>query len=87
MSLLIPCVYNQATRSNWAWTLTWNGGPATFDATRLDRERAHVLLSPPDSLVRAGGGLKSLADDLFPPTVAATDGLHSVVLDYAPPLG
>ena len=45
---------------------------------------ARVLLSDPENPFAVGGGLKMLPDSLFPTTVAATDGLDGVLLDYAP---
>jgi hypothetical protein len=45
---------------------------------------ARVLLSDPANPFASGGGLKVFPDALFPTTVAATDGLDGVVLDYAP---
>ncbi|MFW6162759.1 MAG: hypothetical protein ACODAJ_08295, partial [Planctomycetota bacterium] len=45
---------------------------------------ARVFLRDPEAPV-AGVRLPVLPDPLFPVTVAATDGLHSVVLDHAPP--
>ena len=44
---------------------------------------ARVLLQDPETPL-AGGRLPTFPDHLFPPTVAATDGLHSVVLDHVP---
>ena len=45
---------------------------------------ARVLLGDSANPFTVGGGLKLLPDSLFPTTVAATDGLDGVVLDYAP---
>ncbi len=64
----------------------WGRGPR--DKFNLPRPTmgppARVLLSDPANPFAVGGGLKMLPDSLFPTTVAATDGLDGVVLDYAP---
>ncbi|MEA3211571.1 MAG: hypothetical protein QOE70_4628 [Chthoniobacter sp.] len=45
---------------------------------------AHVLLSDPGNPFGGSPALKLFPDQLFPTTVAATDGLDAVVLDYVP---
>ena len=45
---------------------------------------ARVLLTDPANPFAAAGGLRAFPDDLFPTSVAATDGLDAVALDYEP---
>ncbi len=45
---------------------------------------AAVCLRAPDDPFQRPGGLRSLPDNLFPTTLSATDGLASLVMDYAP---
>ncbi len=45
---------------------------------------ARVLLFDPDDAIAARGALRLFPDQLFPISVAAADGLDSVVLDHAP---
>ena len=45
---------------------------------------ARVILTDPANPFVAPGSLKTFPDDLFPTSLAATDALDAVVLDYAP---
>ena len=67
------------------WRLEWGHGDNEhydLDAPKWGPP-ATVLLTDPDA-PEAAGAIKQFPDDLFPPTVAATSGLHSLVLDHAP---
>jgi hypothetical protein len=68
------------------WELRW--GPGPFERYELPRPRegppARVFLQDAADPQRPPAGLRVLPDHLFPVTVAATDGLHSVVLDHLP---
>jgi len=45
---------------------------------------ATICLRRPDELLGRARKLRAFPDNLFPATVTATDGLHAVVMDYAP---
>ncbi|MFO8006392.1 MAG: hypothetical protein R6V05_01505, partial [Candidatus Brocadiia bacterium] len=47
---------------------------------------AGVVLTDPDRGLGGRGPLRGFPQDLFPVSVGATDGLHCLVLDYAPEL-
>ncbi|MDQ3622497.1 MAG: hypothetical protein M3463_08425 [Verrucomicrobiota bacterium] len=68
------------------FALSWGRGAK--ERVELDAPAAgppaRVLLSDPDNPFAAGGSLKVFPDQLFPTTVAATDSLDAVALDYAP---
>lgn len=68
------------------WRLTW--GKQLDEQQSVDPPKpgppARVLLFDPDDPVAVNGTLRSFPDPLFPTTVAAADGLDSVVLDHAP---
>jgi hypothetical protein len=66
------------------WLVTWGRGPnqrAKLPPPRLG-PRAKILLD--DAGLARSAAWKRLPDHLFPPFVAATGGLQSVALDYAP---
>jgi len=68
------------------WRLEWGRGPD--DHHDLDPPKwgppAQVLLSDSETVLSAVSGFKQFPDELFPPTVAATGGLDSLLLDHAP---
>jgi hypothetical protein len=66
--------------------VTWGKGSRDRVTTSVARRGppARVLLADPENPFVSGSTLKVFPDNLFPTTVAATDGLHSVVLDHAP---
>lgn len=77
------------------WKLLWGPGPDLKDWGRDGEQRydlnkptlgkrAYVILHEPGALIRGGSGLKDLPDNLFPPTVTATDTLEGIVLDHTP---
>lgn len=72
--------------SQSGFELSWGRGAK--DRAEIDSPTtgapARVLLSDPDNPFAAGGSFKVFPDQLFPTTVAATDGLDAVVLDYTP---
>jgi hypothetical protein len=75
-----------ADASQSPYELSWGRGAkdrAEIDAPATGAP-ARVLLSDPDNPFAAGGGFKVFPDQLFPTTVAATDALDAVVLDYTP---
>jgi hypothetical protein len=61
------------------WTLTWPGGAFQIEDPRHGRP-ATVALDPSGD----GGASASFPAELFPVTVALTDGLGRLVLDHAP---
>ncbi|MHC4994035.1 MAG: hypothetical protein ACYTGQ_03185, partial [Planctomycetota bacterium] len=66
------------------WRLEW-GRRGSYEIPAPDHgPEAHVLLNDPDSYGRSARGIRALPDNLFPPTVVATEGLASVVIDHAP---
>jgi hypothetical protein len=68
------------------WVLVWGRRPK--ESERLPRPGfgapAQVLLADPDDLFTAGIRMRAFPQNLFPPSVTATDGLDSLVLDRAP---
>lgn len=73
-------------QSNFGYALSWGRGPkerVEIDAPPTGAP-ARVLLSDPENPFAVGGSFKLFPDALFPTTVAATDGLDAVVLDYTP---
>lgn len=68
------------------WRLEWGRGPGN----RHDIEPpkwgppAQVLLSESEMTLSTISAFKQFPEDLFPPTVAATSGLDSLLLDHAP---
>ena len=68
------------------WRLEWGRGPD--DHHDLDPPKwgppAQVLLSGSDTPLNAVSAFKQFPEELFPPTVAATSGLDTVLLDHAP---
>ncbi len=65
------------------WVLKGAGKDVEIPEPRLGAP-ARVFLSDPDNPFGAAAGFKAFAENLFPSTVTATDGLHSVVVDHAP---
>jgi hypothetical protein len=84
--------YPYVEREYERWRLSWSGragsGSAEEGSVLLPElnvgRPARVMLVDPDSVLPLPSGFRSFAANLFPPTVAATDGLASVVLDHAP---
>jgi hypothetical protein len=68
------------------WRLEWGRGPDDHDD--LDPPKwgspAQVLLSGSETTLGTPSAFKQFPEDLFPPTVAATSGLDSLLLDHAP---
>ena len=91
-----PC-YLSAFGSRWVqfqvyvgsetrWRLAW--GTRKGESLDLPEPRmgapVRVLLTDAESLRAVRTSFRTFPDQLFPPSVAALDGLHSVLLDYAP---
>ncbi len=69
------------------WVLEWALGPNGSRSLKRPKlgPPARVFLRDPESVMGLGSlPHPTLDDNLFPPTVAATDGLQSVLLDHAP---
>ena len=66
--------------------VSWGKGSRDRMTVKAPRHGApaRVLLVDPENPYVSGMTLKMFPDNLFPTTVAATDGLHSVVLDHVP---
>src|ERR1017187_9243136 len=68
------------------WRLEWGRGPD--DHREIEPPKwgppAQVILSAPETTLSTVSAFKQFPEDLFPPTVAATSGLDSLVLDHAP---
>ena len=78
--------YPYLQRSGESWALVWGrgaGGQMTLTSPKLTPPARVLLVQPDDPLIRATK-LPTMPDSLFPPTVAATDGSYSIVLDHAP---
>jgi hypothetical protein len=65
------------------WKLRWQKGAHDLDAPTLDAP-ATVLLIDAASPYATRAQLRAFAEDLFPTSVAATDGLDQLVLDHVP---
>ncbi len=68
------------------WKLQWGRGSGErADVTApVFAEAKPVLLVDADDFSTKGKGLRRFPENLFPPFVAATDGLKTAVLDHAP---
>jgi len=68
------------------WVLSW--GLLARERAELKRPAvgppARVLLTDPKNPFGGATGLRTFRSDLFPTTVIAMDGLHSLALDHAP---
>lgn len=72
--------------TEYEWRLEWGRGAKerlNLDPAKLGAP-ATVLLADPMSAFASENRLKVFPDDLFPATVAATDGLDAVALDHVP---
>lgn len=78
--------YVYIDNQNDAWRLAWGRSPD--DSHDIDAPKwgppAQVLLSDPETVLSAPSAFKQFPEELFPPTVAATSGLDSLLLDHAP---
>jgi hypothetical protein len=68
------------------WRLEWGRGPDDHQDIQPPKwgSPAHVLLSDSETTLSAVSALKQFPDELFPPTVAATSGLDTLLVDHAP---
>jgi hypothetical protein len=71
---------------NSQWRLSWDDGQGrTVDLGQPgEGPPAVVLLADPDAPGTRATRMRLFPENLFPPTVAATDGLEGVVLDHQP---
>ncbi|MBM4030600.1 MAG: hypothetical protein FJ291_02305 [Planctomycetes bacterium] len=80
--------YPYVRREDEQWWLEWGPGPkdrSRLPGPKLGPPARVVLYDADDPLGRSAKARYPLfPENLFPPTVAATDGLHSVLLDHAP---
>jgi hypothetical protein len=67
-----------------AFELSWKPGGGSVEVDAPEQGAPATVLLVDDGDLAAGGALKRFPDQLFPPTVAACDGLGCVVLDHAP---
>jgi hypothetical protein len=93
---VLPCFLSPNT-SKWVqffvyagendlWELSWGAGANnsyTLPAPTSGAP-ARVLLTTGDQLTARGSKLKGFPEYLFPPSVGAMDGLHSLVMNYYP---
>ena len=68
------------------WRVEWGRGPDDHHSIEPPKwgPPAHVLLSDSETPLGAISAFKQFPEELFPPTVAATGGLDSLLLDHAP---
>lgn len=69
------------------WRLEWGRGPndrKDFEDTPKMGAPARVLLADMDSPENVTSTFKQFPEELFPPTVTATGGLDSLLMDHAP---
>ena len=92
-----PC-YVTPTASRWVqfyvyidnsfdeWRLEWGRGPDARQELTAPKmgPQAKVLLIDPGAPLRTAGAFRQFPEELFPSTVAATDGLDTVLLDHSP---
>jgi hypothetical protein len=68
------------------WQLEWGRAPDArheIPAPKLGAP-AQVLLTGPEAALHTASEFREFPEELFPPTIAATHGLHSLLLDHAP---
>jgi len=75
--------YPYASEENEQWSVLTRGSRHKLPAARLGPP-ACVYLTNPDAPGARVAEMKSFPKSLFPVTVAATDGLHALVLDHTP---
>ena len=70
--------------SNENWKLSWKGG--SFDQVPVPRiaKYQRVVLTDTSGMLRKGGALKQMPEELFPAFVTATDALQVVAIDHEP---
>lgn len=83
-----PYFHNEYNPGASGLTLVWGSGPNSrydLDSPTLAAP-ARVWFDDPSAVSTSSEAarLKHFPDDLFPPTVAAADGLNAVVLDHVP---
>jgi hypothetical protein len=68
------------------WRLEWGRGPDDHYDLQAPKwgPPARVLLSEPEKILGTASAFKRFPEELFPPTVAATSGLDSLLLDHVP---
>ncbi|MBI5759913.1 MAG: hypothetical protein HZA46_15450 [Planctomycetales bacterium] len=68
------------------WSVSWGRrADQRFDLPQPKfGNPGRVILEDSQALTEQGGAMKRFPDNLFPPFVTATDGLHTVVLDHVP---
>ncbi len=68
------------------WRLEWGRGADDHHDMEAPKwsSPAQVILFDADAPLSAASAFKQFPDELFPPTVAATSGLDSLLLDHAP---
>jgi hypothetical protein len=68
------------------WRVEWGRGPDDHHDIEPPKwgSPAQVLLSDSETTLGAVSAFKKFPEELFPPTVAATSGLDSLLLDHAP---
>ena len=74
------------SESNEEWVLSWGRGlteSTTLNSPRLGPP-ARVLLTDRSDPFARRISLKGFPEEIFPVTAAATDGLHSLVIDHVP---
>jgi hypothetical protein len=78
--------YVYIDNQNDSWRLAWSRSPN--DTQDIDAPKwgppAQVLISNPESVLSPASTFKQFPEELFPPTIAATSGLDSLLLDHAP---
>ena len=80
--------YPYVAAGNEQWRVSWKPGAGSEAVTQPQRgPPACVLLTDPDDPVHRPSKLKQFSAALFPPNVAATDALGTLVLDHAPNWG
>lgn len=74
------------SESNEEWRLSWGRGlnqSTTLNSPRLGPPARVILTDRSDPFARKVS-LKGFPEEVFPVTAAATDGLHSLIIDHVP---
>ncbi|MCH9727775.1 MAG: hypothetical protein K0U86_22980 [Planctomycetes bacterium] len=88
-----PYIINNEQQENWS--LSW--GPGNLYSRRINKpgrnsdnteneaaNKSRIILVDRNALSQGGSHFKTFLDELFPPSVTATDSLDEIILDHVP---
>ncbi len=73
-----------SSASNENWRLTWKRGEGIDVPQPRVAKYQRVVLTDSSGMLRKGGALKQMPEELFPAFVTATDALQVVAIDHEP---